>query len=295
MIVPRALRPGDTIAVIAPSSPFDAVLVWRGLGYLSTRYRVRFDRQIFARHGYLAGSDVRRERELREALEDPSVSAILAARGGYGASRFVHELDWTLLRDHPKWIVGFSDITAIHVEAARVGVASLHGSHVASLGRSDAVTRNALIDLLEDPSVPRTFSGLRVVTCGDATGPLFGGNLSLLHACAAAGRLTIPDEAILFIEDVTERPYRIDRMLATLAVGGHFRRLSGVVLGEFTSCHPGPDGVTVRAVLEERFGGLGIPVVDDLPSGHGLRNEPLVLGGPARIVATSAGGELRTG
>ena len=295
MIVPRAIRPGDTVAVIAPSSPFEAVLVWRGLGFLSTRYRVKFDRDLFSRTGYLAGNDARRERELRAAIADPSVSAILAARGGYGASRIVHELDWTVLRHHPKWIVGFSDITALHVEAARVGVATLHGPHVANLGRSDDATRRSLVRALEDPLAPRIFSKLRTVAQGEARGPLFGGNLALLHACAAAGRLAIPDGAILFIEDVSERPYRIDRMLASLATGGHLRRLAGVVLGEFSSCQPGPDGVTVRAVLDERFASLGIPVVDELPAGHGLRNEPLVLGAAVRILATSSVGEFHVG
>lgn len=251
---------------------------------------------MFSREGYLAGSDARREEELRLALADPDVSAIVAARGGYGASRFVHDrIDWSVLAQHPKWIVGFSDITAIHVEASRVGVASLHACHVTSLGRSDASARDGLVSVLEAPEARRTFEKLRVVVGGEARGPLFGGNLTLLHACAAAGRLSVPEGAILFLEDVTERPYRIDRMLATLDVGGHLRRAAGVVLGEFTSCDPGPDRVTVTAVLEERLRSLGVPVVDGVPSGHGIRNEPLALGLDAEIVTHGSTGSLRVG
>src|SRR6185437_389931 len=176
-IVPPALRPGDLIAVVAPSSPFEHVLAWVGLGWLATRYRVRFSRGLFARTGYLAGSDERRREELVAALTDPEVRAVLAARGGYGASRFVHDLSFASLAEHPRWIVGFSDITVLHVEASRAGVATIHGPHLTSVGRGDARAREALVRALEHPLAPRTYGGLGVVREGDAKGPLFGGNL----------------------------------------------------------------------------------------------------------------------
>ncbi|HTJ82602.1 MAG TPA: LD-carboxypeptidase, partial [Polyangiaceae bacterium] len=276
---PPALSPGARVHVVAPSSPFEAVLAWRGLGFLARRYRLRFEREgLFVRRGYLAGDDARRKAELEAALADPDVRAIVAARGGYGASRFVHEIAWETLRARPKWIVGFSDITALHVEAARVGVASIHGCHVTSLGRSDARAHAGIVDVLEAPAAERRFTGLATLCPGRAEGRLFGGNLTLLHACAAAGRLFVPEGAVVFLEDVTERPYRIDRMLTTLLVGGHFERASAVVLGEFTDCPPGPDRVRVEDVLRERLALLGIPVVSGLPCGHGRVNEPLVLG-----------------
>ncbi|XXX71604.1 LD-carboxypeptidase [Sorangium sp. So ce134] len=309
LILPPALRPGDTVAVIAPSSPFEHALAWVGLGWLARRYRVLFDtgggpplagdsrrggepslsapsgRGLFARTGYLAGSDARRSDELARALSHPDVRAIFAARGGYGANRFVHRLDWSALADRPRWIVGFSDVTALHVEAARAGVASLHGAHVAALGRGDAHARAALISTLEDPLGERRFDGLTTLRAGAAEGPLFGGNLALLHACAAAGRLRVPEGCVLLLEDVTERPYRIDRMLATLEVGGHLAPAAAVVLGDFEECNPGPDGVTVDEVLRDRLLPLGIPVVAGLPIGHGLRNEPAILGGRACVLA----------
>ncbi len=216
-------------------------------------------------------------------LGDRRVRAVIAARGGYGASRFVHDLDWSRLHDAPKWIVGFSDVTAIHLELARVGVASLHAPHVTSLGRGDAKSRETFVRTLESPRRTRVFPGLRSIAKGEARGPLVGGNLTLVHAAAAAGRLAIPKGAILVLEDVTERPYRIDRMLTTLIVGRHLEGVTGVVLGEFTSCDPGPDGVTVASVLEERLSALGVPVLAGIPSGHGMQNEPLVLGADASI------------
>ena len=295
MIHPPPLRPGDTISVVAPSSPFEPVLAWVGLGWLALRYRVRFDRGLFARTGFLAGDDARRREEFTRAMEDEDVRAIVAVRGGYGASRFVHRLDWAALRRRPRWIVGFSDITAFHVEAAKVGVASIHGAHVTSLGRGDARARDAFVRALEHPGELRTWRGLATMVAGVADGPLFGGNLTLLHACAAAGRLVVPEGCVMLLEDVTERPYRIDRMLATLEAGGHLARVAAFLLGDFHGCEPGADKVTALDVLRERLSGLGVPVVGGVPVGHAARNDPVVLGGRARIEALAGAGAVVLG
>lgn len=289
MQLPAALRPGDTVAVIAPSSPFEPVLAWVGLGWLAERYRVRFGRGIFTRQGYLAGDDERRLGELEAALFDPEVRAVIAVRGGYGLSRIAHRVDWARVAQRPPWIVGFSDVTALHVEAAAVGVCSIHGAHVTSLGRGDARARAGIRAVLEAPAAPRAFAGLEVWRAGRAQGPLFGGNLALLQACAAAGRLRVPEGCVMLLEDVTERPYRIDRMLATLAAGGHLARAAAFVLGDFSDCFPGPDGVRAETVLREALAGFGVPVLAGLPVGHGRHNEAVVLGLPARVEGDGAG------
>jgi len=288
---PPALRPGDTLAVFAASSPFDPTLAWRGLGWLASRYRLRFDRSLFAREGYLAGSDARRRDELASQLAGPDVRALIAVRGGYGLSRIVHQLDGALLQKTPRWIIGFSDVTALHVEATRLGVASVHGPMVAALGRADAWTRDHVVETLENPLAARAIGGLQALHRGQAAGPLVGGNLTMLHACAAAGRLALPEGGILLLEDVTERPYRLDRMLSTLLAGGHLGALSGVLLGDFTDCAPGSDGVTAEDVLRDRLGSLGIPVLAGAPVGHGPRNLPLVLG--RRCLLDGERGEVR--
>lgn len=295
LLHPPALRPGDTIAVVAPSSPFEHALAWVGLGWLARRYRVRFDRGLFSRRGYLAGDDDRRRDELARALSDPDVKAIVAARGGYGAQRFAHQIDWAQAAARPRWLVGFSDITALHIELARAGVASIHACHVTSLGRGDARARDAFLRALENPESPRAFGPLLTLRAGFAEGALFGGNLTVLHASAAAGRLVVPEGAVLLLEDVTERPYRIDRVLSTLEVGGHLARASAILLGDFTDCHPGPDRVSIERVLEERLTRLGVPVVAGLPVGHSLRNEPVVLGGRARVTARPDGASVVLG
>ncbi len=285
MIVPPPLRPGDLIAAFAGSSPFDRTLAFRGLAFLRERYRVRWETSLFERKGYLAGDDGRRRGELERALFDPDVRAVVAVRGGYGLSRIAHALDWGALARAPRWVVGFSDVTALHVELARVGVASLHGPMIASLGRGDAWTRARWITALESPGAPLALGGLRAWAPGRAEGPLFGGNLSLLHACAAAGRLAPPDGAIVLLEDVGERPYRLDRMLSTLAAGGFFARAAGVLVGDFNDCLPGADGVRAEDVLRERLGALGVPVLAGAPAGHERYNHPLVLGRRFRLDA----------
>ncbi len=286
---PRPLAPGSEVAVVAPSSPFEPVLGWRGLGVLGERFRVRYSRGIFSRHGYLAGDAARREAELAEVLADPTIAAVFAARGGYGANQFAHRLNWAEFAARPKWLVGFSDVTALHVEAGRAGVASVHGCHVTALGEADGARRAELFDLLAAPSAPRELTGLTVVRPGQAAGVLRGGNLTMLHACAAAGRLSLPDPTVLLLEDVNERPYRLDRALTTLEVGGHLRGVRAVVVGEFTRCEPGPDGLTAEAVVAGLLAPLGVPVVTGAPIGHGRQNRPVVLGSWAEVDALAQG------
>lgn len=294
MLVPPPLRPGDPLAVVAPSSPFEPTLGWRGLGWLASRYRVRFSRGLFAVHGYLAGDRDRRADELARAICAPDVRAVVVMRGGYGLHQVAHRLDWSILAHHPKWIVGFSDVTVLHVEAAAVGVASLHAPMLASLGRGCERTRQQWIEALEHPEQTRTWADLATVRPGRGSGPLFGGNLTVLHACAVAGRLRVPPGAVLLLEDVGERPYRIDRMLTTLITGGHFAGVSGVVLGDFAQCDPDADGIRVEPVLRDILSELRVAVACGLPVGHSPRNDPIVLGSHAEIDAREDFANLTT-
>jgi len=272
------------VRIIAPASPFDRTLALCGVAFLGERYHVEFDWRMFERDGFLAGSDERRRHELTRALEAPHVAAVIVARGGYGSTRIASEVDFGALRRSPKWLVGFSDVTALHVEAQRVGVASLHAHHAAGLGRGDAHARDHWLAALESPLEPRTLRGQKLRP-GLARGPLVGGNLTVLFTCAVTGRLRLPPGAILAIEDVTEASYRIDRMLSALRLGGHLRGIAGVAVGAFTDCSTGPHGVTVEQVLARELSELGVPVVGGLPFGHELPNEPLLLGAMAELDA----------
>jgi muramoyltetrapeptide carboxypeptidase len=284
VIFPPPLHPGDTVAVIAPSVHFDRSAAVEGIAWLSRRYRVVYGKTLFARDGYLAGSDRRRIGELQKAL-DADVRAVIAARGGYGLGRIASLVDWRAARRRPKWLVGFSDFTVLHAEAWRRGVATLHAPMVCALANATPSARRHWIDTLEDPMRERRWAGLARWRGGRATGTLVGGNLAILHSVAAAGRLRFPKGAIVFLEDIGERPYRVDRMLTDLLGAGHFGQAAGVVVGDFTDCVRGADGRSVQQVLRERLGTLDVPVAAGFPGGHGKRNDAIVLGHRARLDA----------
>lgn len=294
MKFPPPLRPGDLIEVVAPSSAFDAPAARAGIAWLASRYRVHHRASLFAREGYLAGSDHRRTRELQAAL-DGQARAVVAARGGYGLSRIVPRLDWRGFMRRPKWLVGFSDFTILHGEAWTRGVASVHASMVCGLATSTEATRSGWIDALEQPARPRRFAGLTSVRAGRARGTLVGGNLAILHASAAAGRLALPPGAVLLLEDIGERPYRVDRMLSNLIDGGHLSAVAAAVIGEFTACTAGPDGREVGEVIAERLRTLNVPVVTGLPVGHGEHNDAVVLGSLVEVVARRGSGSAVQG
>jgi muramoyltetrapeptide carboxypeptidase len=275
VIRPVFPAPGDRIAIVASSSPFDKEWYERGAAWLAQRYELVVRDDLLARHGFLAGDDERRLRELNDALGDPSIRAIVAARGGYGATRIVSALKW----GEPKWIVGFSDVTALHVEATTRGMMSLHAPMLAWLGDANDDARAQWLRAFEHGDYGTW--NVETVIGGEVEGVSFGGNLALLQACAAMGRLRVPDNAILFLEDCTERPYRLDRMLTSLLV--HLKNVRGVVLGEWSECAAGPDGVTAEEVARERLSTLNVPIVAGAPFGHGAINRPFPIGAPCAI------------
>lgn len=282
--------PGDPISVVAPSGPFDDELLRQGLARLGA-FDVRVPEQLWSRReGFFAGSDTVRLLELQGALDDTEARAILIARGGYGIGPLLPRLDLSGFERAPKWLMGFSDATVLHAAVNQLGVCSLHGANGTTLSRATTGELGELFALLQGPT-SQLFSGLDAWVSGAAEGPLFGGNLTVLFAEAASGRLRIPRGAILFLEDVTETSYRVDRMLAALGAGGHFDHVAGVVLGDFVDCSEGKFGVPTEAVLKRNLQRLGVPVLSGLPCGHGPDNRPLLLGATATLDA--ARGSLR--
>jgi muramoyltetrapeptide carboxypeptidase len=281
---PPALEAGSLVCVVAPASPFPRERFDRGLPLVVARYRVTLADGLFEREGFLAGSDDARLAALHGALSDKNVAAVVAARGGYGVTRLLPRLDPGAVRRANKWLVGFSDITALHALWARAGLCSIHGPMVASLWEAEPSTQEAWFRLLEG-ELPEPLRGLEPVRSGRAEGRLLGGNLTVLGALA--GTPFMPDlrGAILLLEDVTERPYRLDRVLTTLLQSGALEGIRGAVLGQFAQCDAGPDGVTALAVLEERLGTRNIPIVANAPVGHVADNHPVLLGAHVQLDA----------
>jgi muramoyltetrapeptide carboxypeptidase len=286
--MPR-LAPGERVRLVAPSGPFERADFERGVERLRGQYDVQYDPSILERSGYLAGSDERRLRELQAALDDPDCAGILAARGGYGSTRILAGLELTGLRARPKLLVGFSDITALHALWARERIGSVHAGMVAALGRADDAQCERYLRALAG-HFPERWSGLRAIRPGRAEGVLLGGNLTVLSALLGTPHFPPLQDAVLFLEDVGERPYRIDRMLTSWQLAGAFEHVRAIVLGAFVQSDAGPDGVTAEDVLAERLGSLGIPVAAGLSAGHIDDNVELPFG--ARVALDTVAGEL---
>ncbi len=273
------LTAGDTVAVVAPSGPFERAIFERGLERLSARYRVELGAHLFDSRRYLAGDDAARRADLLWALEAPSVRAIFAARGGYGLAR--------LLPGFPpprKVLVGFSDFTAAHLAAQAHGLRSLHAPVVTQLGSQPLSVVARLFDALEGrPLEP--LAGTRTVVPGTVEGPLVGGNLAMLASLAGTPFLPSFDGAVVLLEDVGERPYRLDRLWTQLRLAGVLKGVVGVVLGDFTGCEEKDAPYTSADVLDELAGELGVPCAAGFPIGHGTVNQPVPLGAKVRLEA----------
>ncbi len=268
--------------VVAPAGPVPRAGFDAGAEILGRRYQLRHDDALFSREGYLAGSDERRLAELTAALADPDARAVVLARGGYGLLRILPFLDPAALRARPLPIVGFSDGTALLAYAARAGVAAVHGPVVTQLANLPASDHEALFRLLEEPAPGTLLTELAEIVPGRARGPLLGGNLEVFSRLVGTPYLPELAGAILFIEDLGERPYRVDRLVTHLDLAGVFSAVAGVVVGDFSSClEPEPtraSSPTAAEVLAERLGRLTIPVATAGVFGHGTRNVALPYG-----------------
>jgi muramoyltetrapeptide carboxypeptidase len=287
-VKPRALNPGDRVAVVAPAGPLDRESLDAGLRILSGRYDVAWDPSLLGRVRYLAGDDRRRGAELVAALAEPRVRGIVAARGGYGSMRLLPDV-WPSVNGVPpspglaKMLVGFSDITALHAALQAAGRVSVHGPVVTQLAAQPSTVVERFFAILEDGATAAAPLGGTPIVGGVAEGPLLGGNLSVLTRLLGTPWLPDLTGALLLLEDVGERPYRIDRMWTHLRLAGVFERIVGLALGDFTDCED-PDGdFTLRDVLWSLAGETGLPCVGGLPIGHGAINVPVALGTRVRL------------
>ena len=271
---PARLIPGARVAVVSPSGPIPEERLQAGLDILcGWDLEPVVAPHAMARHprfDYLAGTDADRARDLQEAWCDPAVSAVICARGGYGAMRMVELLDWAAMRAAgPKVFVGYSDITTLHEAfAARMGLATLHGPMVAALDfLKSGLAQEHLRTTLFEPEQARviTSRGTALVP-GRARGVTLGGCLSLLASdIGAPGARASARDGLLFLEDVGEEAYRLDGYLTQLARAGWLEGVNGIALGSWAECDPYD---TVRALLLDRLGGLGVPIVEEFGFGH---------------------------
>lgn len=303
MIRPPALRRGDVVRIVAPSSPFDPQLFERGLDVLRNRFGLvpRFRPDITARHDYLAGDDARRLAEWHEAASDTEAKAIWCARGGYGSMRLLPRLEVARALHPPKVVVGFSDITALHAAHNRAGLVTCHGPVITQLSRLGPESLDHLEVLLFGGTPPvadrrapipppgRGVLGTAVIRPGLASGPLIGGSLSLLaHLCGTRWHPRFAG-AVLFLEDVGERPYRLDRMLTQLRLGGSLDGVAAICLGQFTRCDD--QELSGIEVVRRWTWDMGVPAIEGVAAGHEDVNLALPMGSMVTLVAPRSGAE----
>jgi muramoyltetrapeptide carboxypeptidase len=298
LIKPKILRQGATVALLAPSSPPAEAKIDKALLNLKTLgFKVIEGKHLRHKHGYLAGTDADRVADLHQAFADPTIEAIWCVRGGYGCTRILHLLDYDLIRKNPKPLIGYSDITALHVALYQeAGLVSFHGQ-VAGGDMTEFTLRHIDATLMEVRksafAVPAFYQNMRptdefnpyVITEGKAHGPLIGGNLTVLAATLGTEQAPRFKDHIVFLEEIGEAPYRVDRLLTQLLNGSDLCDAKGIALGIFTDCVQKSDTSTFTTpeCLRERLGGLGIPVYYGAPFGHISDQCVLPYGIPASI------------
>ena len=316
-IFPKALAPGDTVMIVAPAKYLDQGRVALAKQRLEKMgFKVKIPAGLFRKWGFLGGTDDERAAEIMEAFSDPKVNAIFPGTGGYGTTRIVDKLDYNVIHRNPKILVGFSDITGLHIAInQKTGLVTFHSPNPewglgvdknlspfaakwfwrAILAREYGPNPGYLIrtgashppapgddKLFED--VPRTHT----IRGGKARGRLTGGNLSVMHALMGTEFEIQTDGKLLFIEDVGEAPYRVDRMLQTMRLAGKFDHVAGVILGQFTARSEEAawdEDASLDDVLRDFFGNLKVPVVTHFPVGHVRYNATLPVGAMAELDA----------
>lgn len=282
---PRALRPGDRIGVCAPSGPIDATALERGLREVRRLgFEPVVDDRVLEREGFTAGSADRRRAELQTLLDDPDLAGVFAARGGAGLIQLLPHLELGRLSERPKLLLGYSDLTFLHVLLNNAGLVTFHGPLLARELADQNYDRDSLLAAVtgDIEHTANEMADLLALSEGRVEGRLLGGCLSVL--CAGLGtpwawRPPADEDVLLFLEDVNEAPYRIDRMLRQLRAASLLDRVTGIVFGEMVGCWPDADAeYALEDVVLGALDGLEIPIALGLPSGHCPQTLTLPLG-----------------
>lgn len=292
VIIPPPLEKGDKIVILSPSGATNHENVARTAELLrELGYRVEVSPHALGREGTYSGSYADRISDLEDALTDPGVKAILCSRGGYGAVHLLETLDSMPLRDNPKWVIGFSDISCLHALMSRHGIASIHApmtKHIAANNAEDSDTQ-ALLGMLRGERQQYHFPTHGFNRTGVVTGTLVGGNMAVLSGLMGTPFDIYGRGDILFIEDVSEPVYKVERMMYQLELAGVFRRIRGLIVGRFTNYSADADSESMEEMIHRIVRPYSFPVAFEAPVGHVDHNLPLMESGKVTLEVTPMG------
>lgn len=293
IVIPPLLKKGDKIAVVAPAGKVAEGSLSRSIRILQGwGLNVITSPHVYGNHNYFSASDDERLVDLQQVLDDNTITAVLCARGGYGTTRILDRLDFSKFMEVPKWVIGFSDITALHLKLNRLRVASIHGPMATTISKNENAGR-ALQQLLFDSELTlKSNSGYRP---GSAEAPLVGGNLSLLIDSLGTANELESKGKILFIEEVGEQAYRIDRMMYQLLRAGKLHNLAGLAIGHFSEISESktPFGQSYKEIIAQIVKKFSYPIAFDFEIGHEPNNYPVVCGASHRLIVTEGGASLQ--
>lgn len=277
MITPAFLKKGSKIAIVAPARKISREEIAFSVKWIEEKGFVPvYDDRLFVEYHQLAGDDDFRASVMQDYLDRDDIDAIFCARGGYGTIRIVDKLDFSKFKKHPKWIVGYSDVTVLHAKMQQLGYQSIHATMPINFEKNTKEAKESLYDVLVGRH--QTDGGF-LATLG-MTGQVVGGNLSVLYSMLGSDLFPETDGKVLFIEDLDEYLYHIDRMMMGLKRAGKLAHLKGLIVGAFSDMHDNaiPFDMTAKEIISEKVKDYGYPVVWDYPAGHIDNNLALVLG-----------------
>lgn len=284
MILPPTLQKGAKIRIVSPAGKVEDKNVLPAVKWLEKQnYQTELGKNVFAQHFQFAGTDQQRIEDLQTALDDPECSAIIFSRGGYGTVRIIDKLDFSKFIKSPKWLVGFSDITVLHTYLNNLGVATIHGAMPASfVDKKGNRTENlkSLMSLLKGEDVEYSVPSTEYNRDGTVSAEIVGGNLSIISSLQGTKYELETNGKILFLEEVNEFLYHIDRMIRQLKLAGKFNNLAGLILGDFNKMkdNESPFGKTIHEIVLDAIREFDFPVCFGFPAGHNKKNLALAFG-----------------
>jgi len=299
MIEPPYLKSGSTIGIVATARKLTWEEVEPTIGFLTDAdFIVRTGQRMFGAQNQFSGSDEDRAADMQRMLDDPDINAILCARGGYGTVRIIDKLDFSEFVKHPKWLCGFSDITVLHAHVNQnFGVATLHSSMPLSMKDlpEDHVQITTLINSLKGNLPSYEFASHPLNRKGEMEGEIVGGNLSVLYSILGSRSDINTDGKIVFLEDLDEYLYHIDRMMMNLKRNGKLAKLKGLIVGGMSDMRDNaiPFGKTAEAIIREAVEEYGYPVCFNFPAGHIDDNRTLILGKKAAARISDSGSQFQ--